>query len=93
MNQDCEQKVTEGAMAKACISGQGLTLSAEVQLPLAKVRRITIEELDRGYVVAVGCQNLVVEDTEVLITKLADYLRNPSVIEKKYLSGVKEFFK
>lgn len=50
-------------------------------------RQITIEPLNKGYVVRVGCQTVAVESKDRLIDLLTRYLRNPKEIETLYNEG------
>jgi hypothetical protein len=43
-------------------------------------RQITIEPLNKGYVVKVGCQTVAIENKDRLIDLLTRYLRNPQEI-------------
>lgn len=56
-----------------------------------RMRDISITQLDRGYVVRVGCQSLAIESKEVLLEKLISYINNPDEAETRYNKG--EFFK
>lgn len=47
-------------------------------------RQITIHPALNGYVVTVGCQNLVFEKTETLLSELKDYLADPGKVEQYY---------
>lgn len=69
-------------------SNRNMPMPPEECLPTIrkdKIRGINITQVDHGYIVAVGCQTLVFEDRDILINKLSDYLRNPEVIEKKWM--------
>lgn len=45
---------------------------------------IRIESLDYGYLVRVGCQTLAIENKKKLISKLSEYLENPSEFQEKW---------
>ena len=47
---------------------------------------ISIEGLDYGYLVRVGCQTVAVETKEKVIAKLTEYLENPSEFQKKWFT-------
>lgn len=47
-------------------------------------RTITIDPLNYGYVVRVGCQNCAIESKEDLIKYLTEYINNPEEAEQKY---------
>ncbi len=55
--------------------------------PELPARQITIEPLNRGYMVRVGCQTVAVESKDRLIDLLTRYLRNPQEIETLYNEG------
>lgn len=50
------------------------------------VRGISINPLNSGYMVKVGCQSVAVETTEKLIDMLNKYLSNPGDFERKWYS-------
>lgn len=52
----------------------------------SSVRGISINPLNSGYMVKVGCQSVAVETTEKLVDMLFKYLSNPSDFEKKWYS-------
>lgn len=54
----------------------------------SKARKITIEQLDYGFKVTVGCQELAITDKELLQDMLNDYLKDPHKVEQQWLSGV-----
>ncbi len=47
-------------------------------------RPITIRPVLNGYVVQVGCQEVVFDSTDALISGLRHYLSDPEAIEKDY---------
>ncbi len=49
-------------------------------------RGISINPLNSGYMVKVGCQSVAVETTEKLIDMLNKYLTDPSEFERKWYS-------
>lgn len=51
-----------------------------------KPYHISIEGLDYGYLVRVGCQTVAVETKEKVIAKLTEYLENPSEFQKKWFT-------
>jgi len=68
---------------------------SEGQQPLPpkrnKPRLISIQPLDHGFNVVVGCQNFAVESVDALIHRLNVYLKNPDDTEQKWLSGKWKF--
>lgn len=61
---------------------QGMPLMAKREL--IKMREISINPLDNGYVVRVGCQSFAVMTKEDLIKKLIAYIQNPDEVETRY---------
>ena len=51
------------------------------------LRDIKIVPLDSGYMVKVGCQSVAVETNETLISKLTEYLNDPSSFEDKWFNN------
>lgn len=45
---------------------------------------ITIEPLDYGYKVRVGCQTFAIESTETLVSKLNKYFENPQKMVQEW---------
>ena len=52
-----------------------------------RIRSITIRQLDRGYIVEVGCQTLAITNKTELITLFVEYVNNPAATEQKHLEG------
>ena len=52
-----------------------------------KIRQINIEEVNRGYIVRVGCHTFAISTKAELTTKLTEYINEPSKTEKKWYSG------
>lgn len=50
------------------------------------IRNVSIEPLNSGYLVRVGCQTAAVETTEKLVEVLGKYFNNPSQVEKEWFS-------
>lgn len=48
------------------------------------VRKITIKQIDRGYIVKVGCKEFAVESADVLIGLLGQYIKSPDETERKF---------
>jgi len=57
-------------------------------VPQKTIRPITIEQLNHGYVVKVGCQTFAIESATHLISKLEAYITNPAKTEQKWQEGV-----
>lgn len=52
-----------------------------------KIRQINIEEVNRGYIVRVGCHTFALSTKAELTTKLTEYINEPVKTEKKWYSG------
>jgi hypothetical protein len=52
-----------------------------------KIRQIQLEQLNRGYVVRVGCQTFAIADSTELIAYLTTYILDPNKTEKKWFEG------
>lgn len=57
--------------------------------PLVKnmIREINIRQLDKGYVVQVGCHSFAIETPMHLVQKLTEYINEPAETEKKWFDG------
>ena len=55
------------------------------------MRQVTIRPVLNGWVVAVGCQEVVFSDRRQLMTELDRYLEHPDVEEKKWVTGAINF--
>jgi len=55
--------------------------------PPNKAKRITIEPLDRGFVVQVGCQTFAFIDLAELMKNLHKYLEDPNKVERAWFNG------
>lgn len=52
-----------------------------------RIRKITIEELNRGFIVNVGCSTFAFSTKDELITILTEYINEPNLTEKKWHAG------
>jgi hypothetical protein len=52
-----------------------------------KIRQINIEEVNRGFVVRVGCHTFAISTKAELTTKLTEYINEPDKTEKKWYAG------
>ncbi len=52
-----------------------------------RIKEISINELDMGYVMQIGCQKAAIEDSERLIELLTLYINNPQRTETRWLAG------
>lgn len=53
-----------------------------------RINEISITEVDRGYIVRVGCKTFAISSKEELIEKLIGYINNPKDTERKYYEGI-----
>lgn len=56
-----------------------------------KAREISIEQLDYGYKVRVGCQVFALQELSTVLSLLAEYLKSPSEVESKWRKGELKF--
>lgn len=49
-----------------------------------KIRQINIEEVNRGFIVRVGCHTFAISTRAELTTKLTEYINEPDSTEKKW---------
>jgi len=52
-----------------------------------KIRQINIEEVNRGFIVRVGCHTFAISTKAELTTKLTEYINEPDKTEKKWYAG------
>lgn len=52
-----------------------------------KIRDIKISELEYGYLVEIGCSKFAISDTDQLIKKLSDYIKDPEKTEMMWNDG------
>ena len=52
-----------------------------------KIRQINIEEVNRGFIVRVGCHTFAISTKAELTTKLGEYINEPAKTEKKWYAG------
>jgi hypothetical protein len=52
-----------------------------------KIRQINIEELNRGYIVKVGCHNFAISTKDELTRLLVKYINEPIKTEKLWFDG------
>jgi len=66
---------------------QPVCCEPEVTPNVERAREINIRPVDYGYVVQVGCQTFAIEDNELLIQILNEYLNNPQHIENVWMKS------
>ena len=52
-----------------------------------KIRNITIRELNRGFIIDVGCHSFAITNVSDVIKYLTEYLNNPNQTEKNWFSN------
>ena len=52
-----------------------------------KIRQINIEEVNRGFIVRVGCHTFAISTKAELTTKITEYINEPDKTEKKWYNG------
>lgn len=52
-----------------------------------EIRQISIEGLNHGYIVRVGCHSFAIETKAQLIAQLSAYIQEPALTEKKWFNG------
>lgn len=67
------------------VSGNTVEPAAPIPSP-NRARTLSIQQLDHGYLVNVGCQSIAIESKK-LVANLAAYLNDPGAIEKKFMAG------
>lgn len=53
------------------------------------MRSISVEAMDAGFIVRIGCQTFAIESKESLITKLSAYIRDPQNVESAWMTTKK----
>lgn len=56
-------------------------------LPSRNIYLITINTMDHGYIVEIGCKKFAIETREKLLHHLGAYLAAPYMIEREYING------
>jgi hypothetical protein len=76
-----------GSEARCCDDRANRPISLEndtiAKYP-SKARQITIEQMDFGYIVRVGCQTFAIESYGKVINNLIDYLKDPEATEANW---------
>lgn len=52
-----------------------------------KIRDVSIKELDRGFVVSIGCHTFAITKVDELTNLISKYLNNPHEVEKEWFDG------
>jgi len=52
-----------------------------------KIREVTIREVNRGFIVQVGCHTFAISTKTELTTKLTEYILNPIKTESKWFKN------
>lgn len=51
------------------------------------IRQLSIRQLNKGYIVTVGCHEFAITDSKTLIKKLSEYIKDPQITEEKWFKG------
>lgn len=90
MNNQVGTPVAPMAFAEP-ISNNDYMIGTRQELAIQKknnhIRNISIEQLDHGYIVRVGCQSFAIENLRTVIKNIEQYMINPDDVEDKYLKG------
>ena len=69
-----------------CAMEEQCTMPAEQCAP-SKARNVEIRQLDHGYLVTVGCQQVAIETVGKLVVALERYLKDPDRATQEYYQG------
>lgn len=58
-----------------------------------RMDKMTIKQLNYGYIVSVGCQTLAIDSQVKLIKWMTEYIQNPMAVRKKWYDGYYHFTK
>jgi len=74
---------------ESCRPQQECCVDATVPTPSLsnKIRQINIEEVNRGFIVRVGCHTFAISTKAELTTKLTEYINEPDKTEQKWYAG------
>jgi hypothetical protein len=51
-----------------------------------RAKTITIESLNYGFAVNVGCQSFAIENVDTLVNMIGKYLKDPKTVEKQWFN-------
>jgi hypothetical protein len=80
----------EGGILSAGVS---ISEISDCEAPMAescgpsKIRQISIREVNRGYIVEVGCHTFAFSTPDELADKISAYLKDPNGVERKWFNG------
>lgn len=78
-----EQNGTTSFSSEPSVVNPAETLSPNLQ----KIRNIYLQQLDKGFLIEVGCQRIAISSKKKLIRLLTQYIENPSETENLYNQG------
>jgi len=75
-----------------CSTGiDAYAVNREIPVPpngqVNKIRQINIEEVNRGFIVRVGCHTFAISTRAELTTKLTEYINEPEKTEQKWFKN------
>lgn len=78
--------MNEGTCVDAPMQGEccAKSLDNRVQKMTYELR---VQQLDRGYIVNVGCKSFAFENQEVMLGMITEYITNPNKTEDSFYNG------
>lgn len=74
---------TGSGTVSASINGEPLRFIGNILS--TTIEDSTIQKVNRGFIVKIGCQRFVFEKEKDMFTALSEYWKNPKEAEKKYV--------
>jgi hypothetical protein len=82
-NDECCRPCDDRPQQECCDGIEGPRGLYDQKMP-SKARSITIEQMDFGYIVRVGCQTFAIESASKVVTNLIEYLQDPGKVEMEW---------
>lgn len=86
-------QLSSATLQEGCLTGPMVDRCADREpIPMAspgenKIREIVINELNRGFIVRVGCHTFAISTKAELTGKLIEYINEPLKTEQKWFGG------
>ena len=87
----CEERVSRLECDRDCAKKEAPPSATEAVMGHEKAREVSIEQLDYGYRVRVGCQVFALQELNTVLSLLAEYLKSPGDVETKWRKGELKF--
>lgn len=92
MNECAQMPEGSGNLTTGCMNTTNGINFTYLQPPIDQpsdyqARSISIEPLNHGYIVTIGCQRFAATNPSKMLKKIGKYLENPAEVEKLWLSG------